>query len=188
MTATTKIRQRRRRHQGWAKTWALNSKTWNERRQRQPWRHQNLKIASQTNFDENRNKFVYYVSSRFKHHSSEFSRAVDECWDEFLSNLKKAALDVNLSNHQYLQYLHILLRGNAKPIYIKLIDSSVWSFTEASAILEKEYNSLFRQNCIAVYIRNLPIQKLVSYSSSLSDALEKIHEEISKLALQSPMY
>jgi hypothetical protein len=54
--------------------------------------------------------------------------------------------------------------------------------------MEQEYNSVARQNRIANYLRTLRVTKFIIADRNSSDALEKIHNKISKLALQGPLY
>lgn len=77
---------------------------------------------------------------------------------------------------------------NAKRFYIRNGDGKARRFRDVAAIMEREYNCLSRQHHIAAYLRNLRIQKFCSRSSSLSDALDRLHEEICKLAPQGLMY
>jgi hypothetical protein len=54
--------------------------------------------------------------------------------------------------------------------------------------MEQEYNSVSRQNRIANYLRSQRVTKFITANCNSSDALERMHNEISKLVPQGPIY
>ena len=54
--------------------------------------------------------------------------------------------------------------------------------------MEGNYNSASRHKRLGAYLKNLRISKFVTKDLTVSDALEKIHGEISKLPIQGPRH
>jgi hypothetical protein len=133
-------------------------------------------------------KAAHHMAMRFKDDTKKFSGALGECWSEFISEYLYAAEDYKLNPFQKLQYFHHLLRDNAKRFYTRHIQGNVGSFSEASNLMEQEYNSISRRNRISNHLKSLRITQYVSSHCNTSDALEKLHVEISKLAPQGPMH
>jgi hypothetical protein len=128
------------------------------------------------------------MAMRFKDDTKKISGALGECWSEFISEYLNAAEDYKLNPFQKLQYFHHLLRDNAKGLYTRHIQGNVGSFREASNLMEQECNSISRRNIISNHFKSLRITQYISSHCNTSDALEKLHAEISKLAPQGPMH
>ena len=131
-------------------------------------------------------KLSYYISQRFRSDETRFSGALGECWIEYLSEYQYAARELRLTPTQKADLMHHLFRGNAKRFYIRNIEGKNLSYNEVIQIIEREFNSVSRQNRIVGYLRNLRINKFLGKNENLNDALEKVHEEISKLTPQGP--
>jgi sugar-specific transcriptional regulator TrmB len=132
-------------------------------------------------------KAAHHIAMRFKDDSKKFSGALGECWSEFLSEYLYAAEDYKLNPSQKLQYLHHLLKENAKRFFTRNIQGTINTFSEASAMMEQEYNSISRRNRISNHLKSLRISQFITSDCNTSDALEKLHGEISKLAPQGPL-
>jgi len=87
-----------------------------------------------------------------------------------------------------LKYFHHVLRGKAKRFYAKEIQGRSFSFHEAALRIREEYNSVSRQKRIANKLRSLRISQFLVDGSNPCDALEELHETISRLAPQGPMH
>ena len=81
---------------------------------------------------------------------------------EHVDDYKRMALDYNLSVTQKLQYMHNLLRGEAKRFYLDKVDKYSTSFTQAVDIIEKEYNSTVPQTKVKSYLNTLRSSKFVN--------------------------
>ena len=151
----------------------------------------NAEDNSQPTFSQETSSFdkaAHHIAMRFKDDCKKFSGALGECWNEFLSEYLYAAEDYKLTPSQKLQYMHHLLRDNAKRFFTRNIQGNINSFNEASAIMEQEYNSISRRNRISNHLKSLRITHFIRSDCNTSDALEKLHAEISKLAPQGPMH
>lgn len=133
-------------------------------------------------------KISHYISMRFRDEEKKFSGALGECWGEYISEYSYASKDYSLSETQKQQYLHHLLRGNAKRFFSHRVEGVAKSYAESCVLMEKEYNSVSRQNRVGAYLRNLRVSKYITPDCAVNDALEKVHEEISKLTPQGPSH
>jgi hypothetical protein len=124
---------------------------------------------------------------QFMDDTKKFSCALGECWSEFISKYLYAAEYYKINPFQKFQYFHHLLRDNAKRFNTRRIQGNVGSYSEASNLMEQGYNSISRWNRISNHLKSLGITQYVSGDCNTSDALEKLHAEISKLAPQGPM-
>ena len=131
-------------------------------------------------------KIAHNMAIRFKEESKKFSGTLGECWNEYLNEYLFAANDYNLTASQKLSYLHHLLRDNAKRFYSRHVQGICASFAEAVAIMEKEYNSFSRQSRIANHLKMIRVKDFLDKNNNMSDALEKLSAEISRLAPQGP--
>ena len=105
---------------------------------------------------------------------------------EYADEYKQLARDYGHSVSQKLQYMHNLLRGDAKRFYLDKIDGYGTSFNQAIDIVEKGYNSTVRQTKVKKYLNTLRISKFVNAGAEMSDALAKVHNIINKLSRQGP--
>ena len=81
-----------------------------------------------------------------------FSGSIGECWIEYVDDYKQIARDYNLSVSQKLQYMHKLLRGDAKRLYLDKVDNYATSFNQALEIIERECISTVRQTKVKTYL------------------------------------
>lgn len=63
---------------------------------------------------------------------------------EYVAEYQQVARDYELSQEQRFQYLHNLLRGDAKRFYLDTVQPYVTSFNEAVHHVKAEYNSIVR--------------------------------------------
>lgn len=61
-------------------------------------------------------------------------------------------------------------------------------YSQAIEAFGQEYNSLSRQNRIAVYVRNFRARQYVFAICTVIDAIEKVHENRAKLTPQDPSH
>jgi hypothetical protein len=112
----------------------------------------NAEENSQSSPSQERSSFdkaAHHMAMRFKDENKKHSGALGECWSEFISVYLYATEDYKLTYFHKLQHFHHLLRDYAKRFYTRQIQGSVGSFSEASNIMEQEYNSISRRNRIA---------------------------------------
>ena len=109
-----------------------------------------------------------------------------QLWSVGWNALTSKNNDYGISVTQKLQYMHNLLRGDAKRFYLDKIDGYATYFNQAVGIVEKDYNSTVRQTKVKNYLNTLRISKLVNAGAEMSDALAKVHNIINKLSRQGP--
>ena len=103
----------------------------------------------------------------------------------FVDEYKQITRDYGLSQTQKLQYMHNLLRQDAKRFYIDKVDGYATSFNQAVDIIESEYNPKVRQTKVKNYFNTLRLTKFISEGLQVSEALAKVHNVINKLARQA---
>eukprot|EP00171_Calliarthron_tuberculosum_P015940 IDg15940t1 len=101
---------------------------------------------------------------------------------EYLAEYQKVARDCGLSPAQKRQYLHNLLRGDAKRFHIDQVENQVKNFDQAVLVIENEYNSVVRQNRVKTYLGTLRLSKIVTDGLDELAALEKATEPLSRIA------
>ena len=106
-------------------------------------------------------KAAHNVAMRMKDRDKTFSGAVRECWMEFVVDYHQIARDYGLSMTQRLQYMHNMLREDAKLFYLEKAGRYATGFNQAVDIVEKEYNSTGRQTKVKKYLNTLRISNLL---------------------------
>ncbi len=74
---------------------------------------------------------AHNIAMRFKDNASKFSGDIGEAWMEYVAEYQRVARDYNLTPTQKLQFLHNLLRGDAKRFFLDRVDNYVSNFTQA---------------------------------------------------------
>lgn len=67
---------------------------------------------------------------RLKEYSKKFSGAIDECLQEFVDEYRQLIKEYDLSPTQRLQFLHNLLRGDAKRFYLDVVGNYATAFQQ----------------------------------------------------------
>lgn len=129
---------------------------------------------------------AHNIALRFKESSSKFSGNLGESWMEFVAEYQQVARDYRLSPRQKLQYLHNLLRADAKRFYLDRVDGYATGFQQAVDLVESEYNSVVRQNRVKTYLGNLRMSSFAAEGLEPAASLEKTYKLITKLAPQVP--
>ena len=131
-------------------------------------------------------KLVYYIGNRFRNAESKFSGDLGESWTEYVSEYQQVARDYSLTPKQKKQYLHNLLKGDAKRYYLDRVDNEINTFAEAVRMIGEEYNSLVRQNRVKNHLTGLRITKYTDNNLDELEALERVYKTITKLSPQVP--
>eukprot|EP00171_Calliarthron_tuberculosum_P002786 IDg2786t1 len=118
-------------------------------------------------------KLAYYIGMRFRERDSKFSGDLGESWIEYVAEYQQVARDYALSPMQKKQYLHNLLRGDAKRYYLDRVDNQVNNFTEAVRMIDNEYNSIVRQNRVKNHLAGLRLSRYRSEGHDDLASLEK---------------
>eukprot|EP00171_Calliarthron_tuberculosum_P023645 IDg23645t1 len=129
---------------------------------------------------------AHNIGMRFKEKESKFSGDIGQSWIEYVAEYQQVARDYGLSPSQKKQYLHNLLRGDAKRFYLDQVDNQVNNFNQAVQVIENEYNSVVRQNRVKTYLSTLRLSKFVTDGTDELSALEKVYKLITKLSPQVP--
>ena len=132
------------------------------------------------------NRAAHNVAMRLKDNEKKFSGELGESWMEFVDEYLQICRDYALSPTQKLQYLHNLLRGDAKRFYLDKVDGYATGFQQAVQIINDEYNSYVRQTRIKDYLNALRISVFMEKGLSASDSLSKVYKIIVKLSRQAP--
>lgn len=133
-----------------------------------------------------KDKLAYYVGARFRDKDQKFSGDLGESWLEYVAEYQQVARDYGLTPAQKKQYLHNLLRGDAKRFYLDRIDNEVNRFNEAIRLIGNEYNSIVRQNRVKNHLAGLRLSKYTSEALDELASLEKVYKLITKLSPQVP--
>lgn len=131
-------------------------------------------------------KIAQGISMRFKDKDSKFSGALGERWMDYVAEYQQVARDFGLSASQRKQYLHNLLRDDAKRFYLDRIDNDVSLYSEAVRLIEDEYNSIVRQNRVKNFLSSLRISGYTKEGMDELAALEKVYKIVTKLSSQVP--
>eukprot|EP00171_Calliarthron_tuberculosum_P001155 IDg1155t1 len=131
-------------------------------------------------------KTAHSIAMRFKDSSAKFSGDIGESWMEYVAEYQQVARDYNLSPSQKLQFLHNLVRGDAKRFYLNSVESHVNTFRQAVDMISMEYNSVVRQNRVKNYLNGLRLSTFLKQDMTPSEALERVYKLITKLAPQVP--
>lgn len=105
---------------------------------------------------------------------------------EFVAEYQQVARDYDLNQQQGLQYLHNLLRGDAKRFFRDKVQPYAATFNQAVDSVNAEYNSIVRQNRVKNYLTSYRMSTLLAESKTETAALEQTYKTITKLAFQVP--
>lgn len=131
-------------------------------------------------------KIAQGMSMRFKDKDSKFSGALGERWMDYVAEYQQVARDYGLSASQKKQYLHNLLRDDAKRFYLDRIDNDVSLYSEAVRLIENEYNSIVKQNRVKNFLSSLRVSSYMKDGMDELSALEKVYKIVTKLSTQVP--
>ena len=131
-------------------------------------------------------KIAHNVAMRLREKDRKFSGDLGEPWMEYVDDYLQRSRDYFLTPSQKLQYLHNLLRGDAKKFYLDKMDGYATSFQQGIEMLEREYNSPVRQNRVKNYLNSLRVTTFVLQGIEMSAALAKVYKSIIKLSRQAP--
>ncbi|GAB0496233.1 hypothetical protein MMPV_007545 [Pyropia vietnamensis] len=129
---------------------------------------------------------AHSIAMRFRDQASKFSGNLGESWSEFVAEYQQVARDYELTASQKLQYLHNLLRGDAKRFFLDRVQGTAATFAQAVDMVSAEYNSIVRQDRVKNYFSGLRLSSFVKDGTDVTTALEKTYKTISKLAPQVP--
>lgn len=91
-------------------------------------------------------KLAHNFVMRFMNTSSKFRGDIGKFWQEFIHEYRQVSRYYRLFNQQKLDYLYNLLYGDAKRFYLDSVYGYAQSFQEVVDTVEREYNSIVRQN------------------------------------------
>eukprot|EP00171_Calliarthron_tuberculosum_P023415 IDg23415t1 len=143
-------------------------------------------IGAASGFQPREDKTAHNMGMRFRDKDTKFSGDIGQSWMEYVAEYQQVARDYGLSPAQKKQYLHNLLRGDAKRFYLDQVDNQVNNFNQAVLVIENEYNSVVRQNRVKTYLGTLRLSKFVTDGLDELAALEKVYKLITKLSPQVP--
>eukprot|EP00170_Pyropia_yezoensis_P002751 contig_11549_g2756 len=123
---------------------------------------------------------------RFRDPAAKFSGNLGESWSEYIAEYQQVARDYELTASQKLQYLHNLLRGDAKRFFLDRVHGTAATFAQAVDMVGAEYNSIVRQDRFKNYLSSLRLGAFVKDGTDITAAQEKTSKTISKLAPQVP--
>lgn len=129
---------------------------------------------------------AHNVAMRFRDQAAKFSGNLGESWNEYVAEYQQVARDYELTASQKLQYLHNLLRGDAKRFFLDRVHGTAATFAQAVDMVSAEYNSIVRQDRVKNYLSGLRLSSFVKDGTDVTAALEKTYKTISKLAPQVP--
>lgn len=128
---------------------------------------------------------AHNVAMRFRDAASKFSGGLGENWSEYVAEYQQVARDYGLTSTQKLNFLHNLLRGDAKRFYLDRV-AHVGSFAQAVEQVSLEYNSVVRQNRVKAYLSGLRMATFTAKGHDATTALERTYHEITRLSPQVP--
>lgn len=129
---------------------------------------------------------AHNVAMRFRDQAAKFSGNLGESWSEYVAEYQQVARDYELNATQKLQYLHNVLRGDAKRFFLDRVHGTAATFAQAVDMVSAEYNSIVRQDRVKNYLSSLRLSSFVKDGTDTTAALEKTYKTISKLAPQVP--
>ena len=142
--------------------------------------------AHEASSSSSSDRIAHNVAMRLKENDKKFSGELGQSWMEFVDEYLQMCRDYSLSPTQRLQYLHNLLRGDAKRFYLDKVDGYASSFQQAVQMIHDEYNSHVRQTRIKDYLNTIRVSNFMEKGISATDALSKVYQLIVKLARQAP--
>lgn len=135
---------------------------------------------------ESSSKAAHNIAMRFKDKCAKFAGNIEENWTHFLNEYMNACEDYEISNDKKVQYMYHILKDDARLFYDNKIRNKISNFNEACALMNKEYNSVARQNRIRTQLNRLRVCQYVTSNCSESEALEIVHRKITTLYLLGP--
>ena len=124
---------------------------------------------------------------RFRDKEENFSSDIGKSCIEFVAEYLQVAHHYNLSNAQKKQYMHNLLRDDAKRFYPYRVDNRVNNFTPAVQMIDNEYNSIFLQNRVKMYLRGVRLSRFIDEGHNKILVHEKVYKLIKKLSQEVPL-
>jgi hypothetical protein len=126
-----------------------------------------------------------HISQRFK--DKKYDGSIESNISEYLAEYTSASRDFELSLDQKLRFFHIIFTGQAKRFYYSQVESVAQTFEHAKELMEREYNSISRQNRILGVISSLRFERsLISNKGDYAKTLEKLTSKIAELATMIP--
>jgi hypothetical protein len=126
------------------------------------------------------------MATRFKI-EQKFTGKLGEDLTEYVSNYMDAAKDYDLTNKKNLDFMHHLLDREAKRFYRENVLSFCTNCAEATAMMQEDFNSLTRQNCVRKHQQKLRFLTIVKKKNcTVTEGLEELREIITKLTPQGP--
>ena len=129
---------------------------------------------------------AHNTAMRLKEVYAKFSGSLGESWLEYVAEYEQVARDYRLGPRQKLQYLHNLIRGDAKLFYLYRVDGYATGFQQAVSMVEAGYNSIVRKNRVETYLSNLRMRSFAAAGLEQPASHEKTYKLIMKLAPQVP--
>ena len=105
---------------------------------------------------------------------------------EYVDEYAQIARDYNINHIRRLQYLHKILRGDAKRFYLDRIDGYATTYQQAIDMINNEYNSPVRQTRVKNYLNSLRLRTFESKGIETSIALSQLYKIITKFSRQAP--
>lgn len=137
-------------------------------------------------FSTSTEKIAHNVSMRMKENDKTFSGDFGESWMEYVDDYLQVSRDYNLTPSQRLQFLHNLLRGDAKRYYFDKIDGYETSFQQAIQMFEEEHNSAVRQTRVENYLNSLRVTAFAAEGKETSAAQALNYKSIIKFSRLAP--
>ena len=114
------------------------------------------------------------VAMRFR--SDKFTGDIGELWNEYVQEYQQVVRDYGLGKQEKLQYLHNIMGGDAKRLYLNSVIPHVNSYAHAVDLIGRDYYSIIRQNGINYVLSQLRLQDKLGESQNEGEALEKIYK------------
>ena len=87
-----------------------------------------------------------------------------------------------------MQYIHHMIRGNAKQYYNSCVKSVSKDHTTVVTLKDNQYNYISRRNRIEIYLNGLRNLQFINAKTNVSDALENLYAKISQFAPQGTLH
>ncbi|GAB0493903.1 hypothetical protein MMPV_005190 [Pyropia vietnamensis] len=131
------------------------------RRSLEPERESKQSAASAAASSASADPAAHNVAMHFRDQAAKFSGDLGESWNEYVAEYQQVARDYELTASQKLQYMHNLLRGDAKRFFLDRVHGTAATFAQAVDMVSAEYNSIVPQDRVKNYLSGLRLSSFV---------------------------
>lgn len=131
-------------------------------------------------------KTSHQVYKPFREEKNKISGGLTQCWNEFTALYKYDYEDYMFSDGQKFKYIQHFRTVNADRFCINWFDGVFEHYSEALKALEIDYNLVCRKNVNKLYLLNIHFYQYISLICAITDEIEKVYKEVSKLIPYAP--